>query len=179
MLSAQVRYRNYGLYLDGAWVRLSTEATSESSLGSKAELTSDIAYGTAALTYRLPAWGKLQADVVAGARHWYVGTTLEVEPGTSSGFSEDASRNWTDPIVGANVRYDLTKHWYGVVMGDVGGFGAGSDLSWQLFGGVGYQFTKWLSATVGYRYLHVDYNKDEFLMKADVQGFLIGVGFHF
>jgi hypothetical protein len=36
-----------------------------------------------------------------------------------------------------------------------------------------------LSATLGYRYLHVDYNHDGFLMNANIQGFLLGLGFRF
>jgi hypothetical protein len=44
---------------------------------------------------------------------------------------------------------------------------------------MGFRFTSWLSASLGYRYLHVDYNKDGFLMNANVQGFLLGLGFHF
>jgi hypothetical protein len=89
------------------------------------------------------------------------------------------SRFWVDPILGASLRYDLTRHWYGTVLGDVGGFGVGSDISWSVFGGVGYQFTDWLSVTLGYRYLHIDYDKDQFVMNGNVQGFLLGLGFHF
>ena len=95
------------------------------------------------------------------------------------GFTSSSSRNWTDPIVGAQLRYDLTRHWFGTMLGDIGGFGVGSDISWSIFGGVGYQFTDWFSATVGYRYMHVDYDKDQFLMNVNVQGLLAGLGFRF
>ncbi len=179
MLAAQVRYRDVGLYLEGAWLRLSTEGSYGSAEYSGIDITSDIAFGTAALTYRLPALGKLQTDVLAGARHWYVANEIEFEAGTAPGFTADRSRNWTDPIIGANLQYDFTKHWFARVLGDVGGFGAGSDLTWSVFGGAGYRFTSWFSATLGYRYLHVDYDKDQFVMKANVQGFLLGLGFHF
>ncbi len=32
------------------------------------------------------------------------------------------------------------------------------------------RFTSWFSATLGYRYLHLDYQKDNFLLDANVQG---------
>ncbi len=179
MLTAQVRYRNAGLYLDGAWLQLKTEGSFEAGTYSGAEITTDIAFGAAALSYRLPGVGGLQADLLAGARHWYVANEIEFGPGTAPGYTADSSRNWTDPIVGAHLQYDLSKHWFGVILGDVGGFGVGSDMTWQVFGGVGYRFTSWMSATLGYRYLHVDYDKDDFLMNANVQGFLFGLGFHF
>jgi opacity protein-like surface antigen len=179
MLTAHVRYRDLGLYLDGAWLQLKTEGDFQSDLYSSTDIKSDIAYGTAALTYRLPPVGKLKTDLLAGARVWYAANEIQFNPGTASGFTTDDSRTWCDPIVGASLHYDLTKHWYGVVLGDVGGFGVGADLSWNVFGGVGYQFTSWCSATLGYRYVHEDFENNGFLMNANVQGFLLGVGFHF
>ncbi len=44
---------------------------------------------------------------------------------------------------------------------------------------MGYQFTSWFSASLGYRYMHLDYEKDQFKMDANIQGFLLGIGFHF
>jgi opacity protein-like surface antigen len=179
MLMARVRYRDVGLMLDGAWVRLTTEATSDSSLYSGTEMKTDFAYGTIALSYRLPTVGTLQSDVFAGARTWHIGNQLDFQSGSAPAFTSSSSRNWTDPILGAQLRYDLTRHWFGTMLGDIGGFGVGSEISWSVFGGVGYQFTDWLSATVGYRYMHVDYDKDQFLMNVNVQGFLVGLGFRF
>jgi hypothetical protein len=179
MLTAQVRYRDVGLFLDGAWLQLKTEGDSGSQLYSGTKIRSDIAYGTMALTYRLPPVGNLAADLFAGARVWYIANEIEFEPGLAPGFTADSSRTWGDPIIGAILRYDLTRHWFATVLGDVGGFGVGSDITWSAFGGVGYRFTGWLSATLGYRYLHVDYDKDGFLMNLNIQGFLLGLGFHF
>jgi opacity protein-like surface antigen len=179
MLTAQVRYRDVGLLLDGAWLQLKTEGDSSSGFYSGTELKSDIAYGTAALSYRLPPLGKLRTDLFAGARVWHISNELEFKPGTAPGFNTDSSQTWTDPILGAHLRYELSRHWFGTVLGDVGGFGAGSESTWSVFGGVGYQFTNWFSAILGYRYMHVDYDKNDFLMNVNIQGFLLGVGFQF
>ena len=177
MLTAHLHYRDVGLFLDGD--QLSTEGISGSPLFSGTEIKTDIAYGTTALSYRLPRLGKLNTELLAGARIWYAANEIEFKPGAAPGFTADNSRTWADPLVGALLRYDLTRHWFGVVQGDVGGFGAGSKLSWSVFGGVGYRFTNWCSATVGYRYFHVDYDKENFLTNANVQGPLLGLGFHF
>jgi len=179
MLTAQVRCHDFGLLIDGAWVQLQTDGDSGSSLYSGTEIKSDIAYGTLALTYRLPPIAKLQTDLIAGARTWYVSNQIEFQPGLAQGFTVDASVTWSDPIVGAKLRYDLTRHWFGTVLGDVGGFGVGSKISWSVFGGMGYQFASWFSATLGYRYMHVDYDTDGFLMNANIHGFLLGLGFRF
>jgi opacity protein-like surface antigen len=179
MLTAQIRYRDVGLMLDGAWLRLSTDGDAQSSLYSGAEIQSDIAYGMAAFTYLLPQTGKLQSQLLAGARTWYMSHEIEFLPGTAPGKTSEDSRTWCDPIVGADLRYGFSKHWFARVIGDVGGFGVGSDLSWELFGGVGYQFTSWFSATLGYRYLHVDYEDGGFVTDLNVQGALLGLGFRF
>jgi opacity protein-like surface antigen len=179
MLCAQVHYRQVGLFLDGAWLQLRTEGDAPSNLYRGTDIKSDIAYGTAALSYRLPEVGRLKTDLYAGARYWTVANELDFKGGLAPGFDIDDSRTWTDPLVGASLRYDFTGHWYATVLGDVGGFGVGSDLSWNVFAGAGYEFTSWCSATLGYRYLHVDYEKSGFEMAANVQGFLLGLGFHF
>jgi hypothetical protein len=177
MVTALLRYRDVGVLFDGAWVQLKTEG--EVSASAAAELQTDIAYGTLALGYRLPPLGELQTDVYAGARVWHISNQIEMQPGTEPGFTAESSRTWTDPLIGASLQYELSPHWYGTVLGDVGGFGVGSDITWSVFGGVGYRFTDWFSTTLGYRFLHVDYNHDDFALNGNVQGFLLGLSFHF
>ena len=43
---------------------------------------------------------------------------------------------------------------------DIGGFGVGSDLTWSLLGTFNYVFTDKWSASLGYKYLSVDYDDD-------------------
>jgi opacity protein-like surface antigen len=179
MLAAHIRYREFGLLIDGAWAQLKTEGGDPSGVYSGVDIKSDFAYGTGAISYRLAPMGKLQTDLFAGARVWHVHNELDFKSGAAAAVSTDGSRTWADPILGAKLSYNFTEHWYATVLGDAGGFGAGSDLTWSVFGGVGYRFTELFSATVGYRYMHLDYAKDNFRMDANVQGFLVGLGFHF
>ena len=179
MLAGQVRYRDVGLYLEGAWLQLETEGGTSSGLYSGTDIKTDIAFGTIAGLYRLPRTEKLEVDVIAGARIWYGANEIHFKAGTAPAFTADGSRTWCDPILGAHLRYDFNRRWYGLVLGDAGGFGVGSDLEWNVYGGVGYRFSDWCSATFGYRYMHVDYSNDDFLMNLNVQGFLLAVGFHF
>src|SRR5262245_33509947 len=67
MLAGQVRYRDVGLYLEGAWLQLKTEGGTSSGLYSGTDIKTDIAFGTIAGLYRLPRTGKLDVDLVAGA----------------------------------------------------------------------------------------------------------------
>ncbi len=59
------------------------------------------------------------------------------------------------------MRHQLSSGGELQFLGDVGGFGVGSDFTWQLFGG--YAFDFWgsnLHGLVGYRALAVDYTQD-------------------
>ena len=116
---------------------------------------------------------------MAGARLWNVNENLEFTAGTLPGFKTSGDKTWVDPMIGAVLRYDLSKRWSLVTRGFVGGFGVSADSAWEVFAGVNYQFTDWCSGIVGYRYLHEDYNQDRFRFQLDANGFLLGIGFHF
>jgi hypothetical protein len=63
------------------------------------------------------------------------------------------------------LRADFDDHWFGVALGDVGGFGVGSEFTWQAFGGIGYKFDSQgrYSMLAGWRHLSVDYENEGFL----------------
>ena len=63
-------------------------------------------------------------------------------------------------------------------MADVGG-GPNGDLTWQLFGGVGYNFNKTIAGFVGYRYLAIDHSSGRFDYRFDQQGPMLGAAFRF
>jgi hypothetical protein len=63
------------------------------------------------------------------------------------------------------------------------GFGAGSDLTWQLQTYAGYRFPKIFQLTAGYRILSINYDKgtgaEQFINKVDTFGPVIRMGFNF
>ena len=179
MLAAQARYRSVGLFVDFAWLRLDTEALHPGPAFSAVNLKSDFIHTTAALTYSLPLSGRFHADILAGARLWNVNEDLEFKSGVLPGFKSSGDKMWVDPVIGADLRYDLSRHWFVTVKGTVGGFGVSSDIAWEVSSGVGYRITRWCSATVGYRYLHEDYSRDRFAFNLDAHGMIVGFGFHF
>jgi hypothetical protein len=65
----------------------------------------------------------------------------------------------------------------------VDGFGAGSDLTWQVFPTFGVNLAKWMALDFGYRWLSIDYSsgEKETLFKYDVltQGPVPGFAFKF
>ena len=178
LLAAQARYGPVGVLVDVNWLQLSTESLHPGPLYSSVDLRTDYSYTTAALTYALPLRGKFHAEVLAGARVWYVASDFKLNSGLLPGRESSTSETWVDGLVGLNLRYDLTRHWLLLTRGTVGGF-AGSDIQWDVFAGGGYQFTDWGMVTLGYRYLRQEYNQGKFTCNADAQGFLLGVVFKF
>jgi hypothetical protein len=86
---------------------------------------------------------------------------------------------WTDPYVGLGGRYNLSKAFYLTGKADVGGFGAGSDVSVQAYGALGCQISRSIYSEVGYRYLYEDYDSGGFLYKVSTQGPQITAGIIF
>jgi hypothetical protein len=62
-----------------------------------------------------------------------------------------------DPIFGLRGRQYVSRAVFLDFYGDVGGFGAGSELSWQVLGAVGVQASHWCDVQLGYRALGFEY----------------------
>ena len=89
----------------------------------------------------------------------------------------NGNQDWVDPLVGLHYFSVLGPHWSVLAQGDVGGFGAGSQLSWQLYGGVRYCFSHAFSLGLRYRELFVDYRHSGFVFDTTTQGPLITLDF--
>lgn len=179
MITAQARYRSVGVLADFAWLRLDTEATDPGPAYSEVNLRSDFIHSTVALTYQLPLKGKFHAEGLAGARLWHVANDFAAAAGVLPGFDGSNDKTWVDPMIGANLRYDLSQRWSAEVKGLVGGFGVAADIAAEVYGGVSYRFTDHCSALLGYRYLHEEYDRGGFAFDMDAHGCVIGVGFRF
>jgi len=116
-------------------------------------------------------------DLVGGIRYMRIKADLIVTSGIVGGRRANATKNFTDGIVGARFQVPIADRWTLVGYGDVGG--GGSDLSYQLVGGVNYASSKDVTWKGGYRYMAVDYRKDAFVYDVAYAGPYLGVGFRF
>jgi hypothetical protein len=64
-----------------------------------------------------------------------------------------------DPIVGARFTAELSERIHFRLRGDIGGFGAGSDFTWNVETGLGFRLTKRAELQVNFKVLDVDYNE--------------------
>jgi opacity protein-like surface antigen len=74
-------------------------------------------------------------------------------------------------------QYPIAPQWTLVGYADLGG--GGSDFTWQAIGGIKYTISPTTIARFGYRYLKVDYHRDDFLYNMATGGIYAGVGMRF
>jgi hypothetical protein len=135
--------------------------------------------------YQIAKWqGRDRAytalDLSGSARYWNeevhvslhaTGTlTAEIEKlglvlqrSKSIAIAHSGTLEWVDPVVGARLRHQMASGAELILAGDVGGFGVGSDFSWQALATYGFDvncFGTPLRTVVGYRALAVDYSEN-------------------
>jgi len=123
--------------------------------------------------YRMPA-GQGSVDWLAGGR--YFDGSVELEP---TGLKGEA--DWVDPFVGARWNWPFADTWSLSLRGDIGGFGVGSDFSWQTIALVDWAPWKHVSIRGGIRALSLDYStgsgQDLVDFNITMAGPVIGVSF--
>lgn len=95
------------------------------------------------------------------------------------GGSQGGNKDWVDPYVGVRVQHPLSDRWALTGYADVGGFGAGSDLTWQAAVGASYRISDRMNLKFGYRYLYVDYDKNGYVFEMTQDGLYVGLGIRF
>jgi hypothetical protein len=179
MLAAEVRYDRFGFLSDFIYLGLDADGASPGPL----PLTADANLKTLILTvggsYRVVQSDAVNFDLLAGARLWMLDANLSLTGPIIGTRQRGDSEAWVDPIVGIATHINLGGGFGFKAEGDVGGFGVGADLDWQVLGALQYQLNESTTLEAGYRYLSVDYDKGGFLYDVAMQGPLIGGSIRF
>ena len=121
--------------------------------------------------------GAWSLDVLGGLRYWYLRASLEVDPPRLASREVTGSRQWLDVTGGFKVRWVPTTNLRLLAAADGGG--GGSRGSWQAYGSLGYDpWSRWTLA-VAYRALSVNYDRDGFLNRTIMKGFVLGATYRF
>lgn len=178
MGAAEIRKDRFGLLfdavyadlgLDGSWVQERVDTSLDTKLG----------FYTAAASYRVYEAPDTYVDVYGGVRYFDVKTTFDLSTANRDR-SLTSKVDWTDGIVGVRGGVPLTERWSVSGFADVGGFDAGSDLSWELYGGANYAFAERWAGTIGYRYISIEKTvTDRLSLDIDIQGPLVGITYKF
>jgi hypothetical protein len=122
--------------------------------------------------------GRHALEPLAGIRYTSTETKVDIL-GLPFGVKVKETEDWVDPIIGARYKYSINEKWNVSLRGDIGGFGAGSDFTWNLAGLIHFQPWKNVGFTGGYRALDVDYQSgsgsSKFTYDILMQGPILGV----
>jgi len=187
----EARKGPWGIYGDVIWGKFDFSgnavtqrnpiANLKLSARANAGLDYEITMAESGLTYEVARWARTRSstalDLLGGARYWSQELALSLavdgsvdlgklglEKSGSLAVARSGTLEWVDPFVGLRVRHQLAPGKELQFLGDIGGFGVGSDLTWQLFGGYSFDFSVWQAAlhgVVGYRALAVDYSQND------------------
>jgi len=185
----EARKGPWGMLFDAIYMKISTSATATRTgpgpIGATATATANLTMEqtmlSAAVAYRV-AEGVTATDVFGGLRYNKIEANADIN-GSLFALSRTVSRSgdkgWVDPYVGLRIQHPIVARWTLIGYGDIGGFGLGSDFTWQVAVGARYDFSKTISGKFGYRYLSVDYDKSAFLYDMSNNGLYAGIGIRF
>ena len=203
-----------GFYGDLVWTRLGFSRSTAAyrnplpglqlSATANAALVTDLVIAEIGGLYEVHRWpgsdGSFTAvDALLGFRYWNSTASVSVDAlatanyaplglGASRQFGVSLSNTmqWVDPLVGLRLRHQFTPHQNIMVRGDIGGFGLGSQLTWQALGVYSYEWQAdrvRIAAVVGYRAIGVNYSTgsgfDANGMNLVFHGPVIGIGLRF
>jgi hypothetical protein len=176
MGTLEARYKRLVLPVDIVWVRLGDEkALPGPNLGST---TANVKVKEFILTpkigFRIVNQEKLKIDALTGFRYWHLGQNLQFSP-SILGLNISGSQNWVDPLVGGRIEAALSSKVVVNILGDVGGWGAGSQLDYQVVGILGYRIKPKWTLQAGYRYLDVNYRSGSSILDTATAGAVFGV----
>lgn len=97
--------------------------------------------------------------------------------------SASINETWVDPVIVTRFQGNFTEKLFWQFRGDFGGFGIGSDFTWQAQANIGYRFSKLFQTSIGYRDISINYDKGEasnrFVYNVDTFGAVLRLGFNF
>lgn len=181
MLVGEARKGHYGVIVDVVYTDLESEELTPGPLFSSVEVDVESWIVTLGVLYRLFEDQPAFFDAIAGVRYWSLDKELSFQGGFDAASIGLSNREeWLDPFIGLKGLTAISQSRFffsGFLL--LGGFGAGSDFMWDATANVGYRWTNSFSTTIGYRYLDVDYDEDDFLYDIAQHGPILGLSWRF
>lgn len=185
----EARKGRWGLLFDAIYMKLEGSGTASRTgpgpIGSTATASADLEVAqtmlAAAVAYRAVE-GRAPLDVIGGLRYAKIEADATIDGSffaQAGTVARSAEKDWVDPYVGVRYLMPIADHWTLVSYLDIGGFGVGSDFTWQALVGANVEFSKTFAAKFGYRYLGIDYDKDGFVFDMGISGLYLGLGIRF
>jgi hypothetical protein len=121
-------------------------------------------------------------DGTAGVSYVKVKAEVDLHGPKIDNVDESTDISFVDPMFGARAYWAITQKFGIATVGQVGGFGIGSQLQYVASGSLVYNFTNWLAMSAGYKYWYFKFNdRNETLnhYEQTVKGPLVGFALRF
>ncbi|WP_228241615.1 hypothetical protein [Porphyrobacter sp. GA68] len=111
-------------------------------------------------------------DVLGGIRAWSLDGKVNVP---LAGLALAPKESFVDPVAAVRLNSRIAPRLSFLAYGDVGGFGIGSDLTWQGVATLNYQASNAVYLSAGYRHLYLDRQSGGASFAGSLSGPLAGV----
>jgi hypothetical protein len=179
MGAAEIRGGSFGVVVDYIHAPLTGTLTTRDILFGGGSTGLGIDTGSAKVLYRPISGPDQYLDVGAGFRAWGFNGGVSLEQGRLPPVSVSAGASWVDPLIAARYHHELGNGFGATADGDVGGFGAGANIDWQLIGTLDYKHKSWPTLHVGFRTLNFNYQGARARFDTSMYGPFLATTFQF
>ena len=167
---------------DDDWVVLSDFSYTKLGLdenisGSNLSIDSAVYWAMIAGGHSIASGPAGRIDLFGGFRYTFLDGDIESSGGVSG--SNRNNQDWFDPLVGFDASAKLAERWSVGLLADIGGFGVGSDLAYEIWPRVSWGYNEIITLNVGYRLLAMDFERSDVTYDVTEAGWIVGVGLAF
>lgn len=179
MGTAEARHDRFSLFADLVYVSLSDSSATPGPAFSKARIEIESLFMTLGGGYAVLQTDNATVDVNLAGRYWLQSNELSLSAGALPARGAEVTEVWIDPMIGLAGRYTFDSRVFVAGRAMAGGFGVGSDIAFDGVASIGYVFNDRFAASIGYRWVSVDYDDDDFAYDIDQHGPIAGLRISF
>jgi hypothetical protein len=170
--AVEARKGRWGMLYDAMYVEFSDAF--DRAPGSEVEVSGGVFDAIGSMT----APNGRPLDLLFGVRYVALKGTVDVAPIPRA----TARESWLDPIVGLEYTHAFNERWDVALRGDIGGFSISSrtsELATNVSAMFGWHIRDTLTLRAGYRMLQMDFEGDDLVLDATLQGYVFGASILF
>ncbi|MGC6400296.1 hypothetical protein ACNI3Q_06915 [Sphingomonas sp. FW199] len=118
----------------------------------------------------------ISIDLLSGARLWNLDGLVSAP---LVGVSAAPGKTFVDPVVATRINTPVAPRLSALIQADIGGFGLGSDFTYQVTGTLNYRASDRFFVSAGWRHLHLDYATGGTRFEGSQTGPLLGITHRF
>ena len=132
--------------------------------------------------YRVTPWLEVGLGGLLNSINSGADLNVKAIGGGTTSKSKSLTKTWFDPMLITRISSKSGEKFIYQFRGEIGGFGVGSDLAWQIQAYAGYRFSKLFQIMGGYRIISLDYEsgsgENRFMYNVDTSGPVVRFGFN-